>query len=468
MSHSNKLALTGRILPTFFYYAFTSTIGLIALTTANLVDGVFVGRYLGGHALAAITLLLPIFTLLFAVALMFAIGGSVAAGKWMGAGDEEQASNVFSQTLMATMVVALGFAIASYSFEAALYRALNVPAELVPLVAEYFGIIRWVLGLQLTTMVLYYFVRADDHPILATVALLIGALGNIALDALFIIHFQLGLRGAAYAVAISQSVQAAVLCSYFFSQRRSLLFIPRQKRWRQLAEVAFNGVSEFINEVSAGVIFWLLNLLLVARLGVNGVAAFSIVSYFIYLSLMLSYGIADALHLVASQNFGSQNQERIRKFLTTALTASLGIGITLAASIYSGRSLLAGWFLDDADEVIAESAIQLVLVVWPLFLVNGTNVIFSCYLTAIQKPRPSAAIALLRGLILPAGLLLLLNQLLNTWSFSQSLSEWFFLAALPLAEWFTFGLAIWLAFRHRPSSLGLKSIHEEMGFQGQR
>lgn len=461
MSHSNKRALTGRILPTFFYYAFTSTIGLIALTTANLVDGVFVGRYLGGQALAAITLLLPIFTLLFAVALMFAIGGSVAAGKWMGAGDEEQASNVFSQTLMATMAISLGFALVSYEFEDSLYRALNVPAELVPLVAEYFGIIRWVLGLQLTTMVLYYFVRADDHPLLATVALLIGAFGNIALDALFIIHFQMGLRGAAYAVAISQIVQAGVLCTYFFSQKRSLRFLPKQRRWRQLVEVAFNGVSEFINEISAGIIFWLLNLLLLARLGVNGLAAFSIVSYFIYLSLMLSYGIADALHLLTSQNFGSGNQERIRKFLTTAIMASLGIGIALALSIYWGRSHLAGWFLDSDDSAIAESAIQLVLVIWPLFLVNGTNVIFSCYLTAIQKPKPSAAIAILRGLILPAGLLLLLNRLLESWSFPRQFSEWFFLAALPLAEWSTFALALWLAFRNRPSSLGLNSTRQE-------
>jgi putative MATE family efflux protein len=453
--------LSGRILPTFFYYALTSTIGLIAITTANLVDGVFVGRAVGGQALAAITLLLPIFTLLFAIALMFAIGGSVAAGKWMGAGEEEQASNVFSQTLMATMLLALGFALASYGFEDPLYRALNVPADLLHLVTEYFGIIRWVLGIQLTTMVLYYFVRADDHPMLATVALLIGALGNIALDALFIIHFQMGLRGAAYAVAISQTVQAGVLCSYFFSKNRSLRFIFKQRRWGPLVEVAFNGVSEFINEVSAGIIFWILNLLLVARLGVSGLAAFSIVSYFIYLSLMLSYGIADALHLVASQNFGSRNQERIRKFLTTALTASLGIGVTLALSIFAGRRYLAGWFLDSPDDAIAESAIQLILVVWPLFLVNGTNVIFSCYLTAIQKPRPSATIAILRGLILPAGLLLLLNQLLESWASPQPFSEWMFLAALPLAEWFTFALALWLAFRNRPSSLGLNSIPAE-------
>lgn len=447
-------ALAGRVLPTFVYYALPSLVGLIALTTSSLVDGIFVGTYVGGEALAAITLLLPVFTLLFAVALMFAIGGSVAAGKHIGANEEAAASEVFSQTLMAAAAVATLLALLSVPLEHALYEALSVPVSLEPMVGDYFGVIRWVLILQLTTMVLYYFVRADGHPVLATSALVTGALVNIGLDAAFVIGLEMGLRGAAYALFIAQVLQCSVLSAYFFSKSRTLFFMPLQRNWSRLVSACYNGVSEFINEISAGIIFWLLNRLLVARLGVEGVAAFSIVSYFVFLSLMLSYGVADALHLLVSQNLGARNEERISAFSKAALFCSLTIGLLLTMLLLVGRTTVTGWFLDPDDNEIAEAAAQMVLIVWPLFLINGTNVIASCYLTAIHEPRPSAIVATLRGLALPAVFLVVLFGLSDRWPLSV-LSGWSFLAALPLAEWCTFAVAVVLCSRHRPASLGL-------------
>lgn len=453
MNTAENPALSGPILSTFFYYAVASLVGLLAITTTNLVDGVFVGNYVGAEALAAITLLIPCFTLLFAMALMFAIGGSVSAGKHIGAGDESEASAVFSQTLLATFALSGLFALLSYGLEDQLFRLLNVPSELIPLVSQYFGVIRWVLVVQLTTMVLYYFVRADGHPVLATSALVVGSLSNVALDALFVIKWQLGLPGAAYAVAVSQMVQLAVLCRYFVSPERSLRLLPRQKDWSRLLSVAYNGVSEFINEISAGLVFLLLNHLLIARLGVRGIAAFSVVNYFIFGSLMLSYGIADALHLLASQNYGARDQRRIHKFLVTALFSSLVMGAALSALLLGWRDTLTGWFLNGEDAAISQQAGQLVWVVWPLFLVNEANIILSCYLTAIHQPRPSALVALMRGLVLPVTLLTTLHWFFQRPALQAQVSDWAFLVALPLAEWTTFFFAFAFCYRYRPSVL---------------
>lgn len=442
--------LSGPIVSTFFYYAVSSMLGLLAITTLSLVDGMFVGRYVGSDALAAITLLLPCLTLLYAISLMLGVGGSVSAGKHIGAGDEVAASGVFSRTLIATLGAAVAFAVLSQVLEAPLYDLLGVPDELRSLVGEYLDIVRWVLVVQMTTMVLYYFVRADGYPALATMALIVGASINIGLSALFVIQLGLGLRGAAYAVAISQIIQAGVLSVYFFKDSRNLRFAWRQKEWRGFAGVAALGAAEFTNEISAGLIFWLLNRLLLDRLGVQGIAAFTVVNYFIYLSLMVSYGVADALHPLVSQNHGAGSQRRIRQFLHTAVACSLGLGVTLAASLVGFRTSLTGWFLTAEEADLAERAAELVLVVWPVFLVNQTNVVLSCYLTAIERAVPSALIAVMRGLVLPACLLLVFYFPLSGWSLSPRLSDWSFLAALPLAEWLAFVLAFALCYRHRP------------------
>ncbi|GLQ32860.1 MATE family efflux transporter [Litoribrevibacter albus] len=442
-SHTSPV-FTGPILRTFFYYVIPSIVGLIAITTASLVDGVVVGNYLGPEALAAITLLIPYFTLLFGIALMLAIGGSVRVGKYIGEQNIAAASAMFSKSLIATFVISSVAALITSLADDTLYRILGAPESLIPTLSAYFQVITWVMVLQLVTMVLYYFVRADDHPILATSALITGAVLNILFDILFIGYLDMGIAGAAYATGIAQVIQLLILGRYFISPKKTLSFSLRQQQWRELIHSAYNGVSEFINELSGGLIIFLLNWLLISRMGVDGVAAFTIVNYLIFLSLMMAYGIADALHLLVSQNFGAQNHRRIQHFLMTSLCSVALLGIGLVCLLTLAQTSVVHAFLDADQTHIAELSQTLIGFIWPLFLVNGANIMLSCYLTAIHQPTPSAAVALSRSLLLPGGLLLVLFWLLPGWSF---------LTALPIAEWLTFLLACVLCFRWRPSQL---------------
>ncbi|PKF61556.1 hypothetical protein CW745_09490 [Psychromonas sp. psych-6C06] len=442
---STSPVLTGRIVSTFFYYVLPSIIGLVAITTASLVDGIFVGNAVGANALAAITLLMPYFTLMISVALMIAIGGAVSAGKFIGEQDTPSASKIFSQSLIAVVLITLFFSLLSLIFETQLFSLLNVPESMVDLVQSYFSVIRWVFILQLLTMVLYYFVRADDHLKLATTALVSGAVVNIVLDAWFILGLDLGLVGAAYATAIAQLIQFLILARYFISPRKTLIFALEKRDWHMFLRSAYNGISEFVNEASVGLLFLLLNILLISRLGIDGVAAFTVVNYFIFLSVMLSYGIADALHLLVSQNFGAKNILRMRQFLLTAISTTLALGVLIILLILIWQQTAISWFLNhDADNVAVMTS-QLILLIWPLFLVNGLNIILSCYLTAIHQPAPSTIIALLRGLILPITLLLICYLL-----FEQHDSAFLFLIALPIAEWLAFLIALWFCYRHWP------------------
>lgn len=442
-------ALSAPPLRSFFHYLVPSVVGLVAITTANLVDGIFVGHKVGGEALASITLLVPYFTLLVAMALALAIGGSVRAGKYVGEENWQAASAIFSKCLIATATILLLAAIASLGFTEQLYQLLGAPPSLQPLMHEYFSVIRWVLILQLLTMVLYYFVRADGHPQLATSALVVGALTNILLDAWFVLHLDWGLAGAAYATAIAQLLQFCVLARYFRSPKRGLRFSLRQRNWGEVLHAGYNGLSEFINEISVGLIFLLLNTLMISRLGVAGVAAFSVINYFIFFSIMLCYGIADALHLVVSQNFGAGQINRIRQFLIIAVACAFTFGCLVIGVLLTWQTPIIKLFLGADSGAIIPLASQLLAIVWPLFFVNGLNIVLSCYLTAIHQPTPSAIIASCRSLILPASLLAGLYLWLEQ---PESMD---FMIALPLAEWGAFAIALALFFRYRPSRLAV-------------
>ena len=74
----------GAVVLTFFRFVIPSALSLLAISTASVVDGFFVGNYLGADALASVNLLMPYFALLFGIALMFAVGGSVKASIYIG------------------------------------------------------------------------------------------------------------------------------------------------------------------------------------------------------------------------------------------------------------------------------------------------------------------------------------------------------------------------------------------------
>ncbi|MFQ3787688.1 MATE family efflux transporter [Halomonas sp. A29] len=437
--------LTGPHWPVFFRYALPSVAGLLALTTANIVDGIFIGNFVGGEALAALNLLIPCFAMLFGLALALAIGGTVRAGKYMGEGNTTAASAIFSKSLIATFGLALTAALLGAVFHESLYRLLGASPELYPLMSEYFLLIVWVLVVQLVTMVLYYFIRVDGFPGLATVALVAGAGTNIVLDALLVGYLDYGLRGAAVATGCAQLLQLAILLSYFASKRRRLRFRLRQDGWGEVLKAGGNGISEWINEASVGLVMLLINWLLIISHGVSGVAAFTVVNYLIFLSLMVFYGIADAMHVLLSHNLGAGNARRIRTFMGCGVSVILGLGGVLVLAVWFQGGSLVRLFLDPAaDPAITGLADRFLTILWPLFLINGLNVLLSVYLTAMQKPLPSAVVALSRSLVLPGLLLVLIATFFPHWPL---------LVALPLAEWLTFGLALALFLRFRPQRL---------------
>ena len=415
------------------------------MTSASLVDGIFIGNYVGIAALAAVNLIIPIITLLFGVGMMLSIGGSVRAGKYLGEGDLAAASAIFSKTLIfvafyGVIVICLGL-----FFEAQLFAAVGAPEELFPVMSKYYRIIMPFLLAELIVIVQYFFIRLDGFPNLAAAALAIGSIINIALDYLFIAVYDWGLAGAAFATGLSQVLPMLVMLVYFLRPERKLHFKFRQNNWKEVLQAAYNGISEFINEVSGAIIAFIFNWMLIQRAGVSGVAAITVVNYLLFLGFMMFFAISDTSQVMISQNFGARKAERISAFLKTASAIIALLSIVLIAVLTSSSETLINLFVDESNSIETVAlANEFVTYVWPLFLFAGFNMLMSGYLTAIHLPFQSGFIALCRSLLLPVGFGVLLYFM---WS------DYYFVIALSIAEGLTFVLALAIFLRHRPARL---------------
>jgi len=426
------------------HYAIPSVLGMLAISSASIVDGFFVGNYVGASGLAAINMSLPIFSLLFGLALMLAIGSSVITGKLMGGGNTTSASIMFTKTFIAMILLSITLITLIYINLDTILKLFGVTNELMGIATLYLSYILFFIPFLMVGIVLDYFVKIDNRPSLAFGALLLSALVNIILDWYMIVYLEKGIVGAALATGISQLALFVVLLPHFFSKKASIKFVKPIGSWIAIIKAGTNGISEFVNEASIGITTVIFNYIMIKTFGVDGVAAYTVVNYVLWISIMISFGISDSLSPIISKNFGAKEPKRIEAFLKYAFISVSIFGLILVMCVLIIPEQISGIFLQKTDNNSIEIILMFLSLVWPAFLFNGLNMVISAYFTAMHKPLPSATIALLRSLLFPTIFIIGLPLFLGNIGIYL---------AIPFAEFFTFIIALFLFRASTPMKL---------------
>lgn len=428
----------------YIQYAIPSVLGMLAVSSAAVIDGFFVGHYVGASGLAAINLAMPIFSLLFGLALMLGVGSSVVSGKLLGEGNLVQANVMFTKTVIAVGLLSLALLALLYLILEPFLLAFGATGDLFTDTSTYVSLFLPFIPFLMIGIVLDYFVKIDNRPNLAFAALLFSALINIFLDWLFIAYFEQGIAGAALATGISQLALIFILLPHFFSKKAAIKFTRTTGQWLAIIKAGSNGASEFINEASVGITALIFNYIMLKTFGVDGVAAYAVISYLIWFSIMINFGISDSLQPLISKNYGAKKPDRIEKFLKYAFISVLVSGVSIVMLILVLPNALAEIFLQSNDVDAIDIVLTFSTLIWPLFLFNGVSLVISAYFTAIHKPLPSGCIALCRSLILPVILVYLLPKFFGYTGIY---------IAIPVAEFLSMLLAIVLYAKLAPNKV---------------
>lgn len=443
--------LTAPVIPVFFRYAVPTTVGMLSATSASIIDGMFVGNFVGHQALAALTFSMPVVMLLLGMSFMLDTGGSVIVGRLIGEGKVPQARQAFTAVLLSILLVGLLFVAVALWFLPAVVSVLGVHDEpqVATLVSQYLGIILLFAPVMLLGMGITIMMQMDNHPLLASLSMVLTALTNVLLDWLFIVQWGWEVEGAALATGLSFGLAWLLGLVYWLSPRRQMALVWPKHWWRITRQASFNGISELATESSSGVTTLIFNWVIVLALGVTGVAAFSIVSYIYQVGLLTTFGIADSLRPLVSKNLGAGNTRRIEAFLKTASLTALGVGIVLIGLLVGIPEKIVAVFLEAGAEDTRVFSLSFIAWLWPAFIFLGANIVMSSYLTAMHLPIPSALVALSRTLAFPALYLLSLPGLLGDRGIFM---------AIALSELSCFALTVYFYFKYQPRRLVTVSV----------
>ena len=380
-------------------FTLPSIVMMIFTSIYGVVDGFFVSNFVGKLPFTAVNFIMPFLMLLGAVGFMLGSGGSALISKTMGEGNPEKARELFSLFVWVALGCGVIIAALGWIFVRPIAAALGAEGELLDYCVRYARIILLALPLFIMQFEFQSFFVTAEKPQLGLYSTVAAGLTNIALDALLVAVFRLGLEGAAAATAISQAVGGILPLIYFSRPNSSSLRLVKFRfDGKSLAQACANGASELLSNISMSLVSMLYNLQLMRFAGEDGVAAYGVLMYvnFVFLSAFIGYSVGTAP--IIGYHYGAGNHAELHSLLKKSLiiVGVFSVGMFMVAEALS-RPL--SMIFVSYDQALLEMTLRGFFIFSFSFLFAGMAIFGSSFFTALNNGLVSAVISFLRTLV---------------------------------------------------------------------
>lgn len=398
-------------------FAIPAMVGMIAGAIYNIVDRIFVGRFVGANGLAAITICFPTMLLMFALSLLISVGGSSRVAILRGAKKHRPAEQVLAHAfMMLTLVGCVGVFLALSGGIDYLLKLSGASDDVIPQARNYLRIILIGGPFALVGIGMNSLVRACGSPRYAMATQVTGALTNVVLDAFFIAHLGMGVEGAAWGTILAQFVSTCMGIGYFFSKltplRIRLHFIlrPRLKVVKRIMAV---GMAPFFVELSFVLYMTIMNRTIHQYGGDIGLSAVGIFFSIDSLLFLPSLAIGEAAQPIIGYNYGAGKPERVVVAIKFAI-----IGVTcfyicsfLLAEIFAPQLVM----LFNRDPELLSIAVPGMRIGYCAIVFIGLPIITNAALQGLGKARASLAISFVRHVFFMFIPILILPRYFGIW-----------------------------------------------------
>lgn len=401
MNTENLLA-TSEIKPLIARYAIPGAVGLVFFSLQTIVDGIIVGNFVGADALASVSLVMPAYTLLTAVAIIIGVGSQAQMSIALGEGNYIKTKSAFKTGLLSVAAFATLFCIAINSFPRQAAQLLGAEGVLLEHAVNYIhGVMPFIIAIACFYF-LDYTLKALGHPRFSMIVMVCSVLLNACLSIFAVTRLGMGIQGVGLATGVTALIGSIVSGVVVMKQIRSTDRLRKAKghfSWRLLGNIFYNGSSEGVSEIAMGVTLFLFNFTLMKYAGKEGVAAFSIINYMIFIGTSIFLGISDGTIPIISFNYGAKQGNRIKEAVKLVLKSNFIIGVIFLILLWSCGESIISLFLDESDRAVIDMAAEGSKIMGIAFLMNGFNIFCASFFTAIDNAKLSLVIASLRGLV---------------------------------------------------------------------
>lgn len=399
--------LNSKIRPMYFKYLAAASGSALVASIFGMVDAMMVGKYHGPSGNAALAIFAPLWSLIFSLGLLAGIGGSVIFANQRGSGDETEAQEHFTLSILYGVILSVIAMLIIGFFNEPLFRFFGADDGLLVMAKRYLKPIFFAVPCCVFSNILSAYLRNDDAPNLATIAVIVGGVFNCFGDYFCVFVLDLGIFGAGLATATGQYVAIIMMLVHFFRRKNTLRFVKPTSTLRKLWNISVVGFSTAVSDLAMGIIGILFNRQIMKYLGTDALAVYGILAQVTPFAQCLAYGAGQAAQPIISQNLGAGQHDRIQECLKYGLYTCAGMGVFWTAVTLLVPNFFVNFFMTPTSAVL-EIAPGIIRDYGISYILLPFNLFATYYFQAMMKANISMIASLARGAVISGGLILLL------------------------------------------------------------
>lgn len=392
MEKSLKKDLFKLFIPTLISYV------LFAANT--FVDGVFISNRFGEAGITAMNLNQPFYMIANAIIFSMAIGSLTYVGIELGRNDEKKAGQIFTQMTCASIVFSsivgmIMLFIATIFFKNSLG---GVDQNIIDMSIEYLKIFMLGVPIFATNIIFTNGLRLDGKPSMMVYIMVLGILCNVSINYVFLFVLNFGIWSSAFGTILANIVQLVLYLVYYIKYSRQIHFYKFKFEPRLIWDAFINGSSDGMIDFSIATRGIVSNFVLIATLGVIGVAIAGYINYLYSILAMIMYALADTINPFIARAFGAKDYKQIMQIRDYALQQGMVLGIIIYIVIFLFTKQIFTIF-DVQDPAVQTQLIQAARVQYLGLALFGYNQVQTTYLTSIDEGLESLKVSVFRNLL---------------------------------------------------------------------
>lgn len=396
-------------------FAIPSIAGMLINGAYNVISAAFLGQAVGEVGLAVTTAAFPVGIIFMAFAMLVGNGGNALAALRLGQGRRDAAEDALGNTVTLAIITAAVIAVL-VNIPPAMEALLTLSsATASDAIHDWTKVYIWIISMgvifQVIGMGVNNFIRTAGAPNRALVTMVIGAVGCIGFNFLFVMVLGFGIPGSAAATLCGQALSCISVLWYFVKTPNVPLKLHghcMKLKGDVVKDIVSLGTASFLLQIAACISTTVVNMQLVkygamSPLGAeNALAAIGVVNRLAGIAVMPIIGVAAAAQPLLGFNYGAGYIPRVRKTVGFAILYACIIGTVLWLITRLWPTQIVGLFgVKDQLMDLTVFALQVQMLFVPIV---GFQVVTSNYFQATGQPFKSIVLSLTRQILflLPA------------------------------------------------------------------
>lgn len=397
-------------------YAVPAILSGLVAALYNIIDQIFIGNIIGTEGNAATNIAFPLVTLTTAIMLLFGLGGTINFSISLGRKDLVQAKKFVGTVLLMPPIVGVLVSVLTLLNLDPLLKLLGSTEHNHDLAYTYVSITALGFPFWMTTEASTKIIRADGTPKYAMICSMAGALLNCLLNPLFMITFDMGIKGAALATITGQFVSFILTIKYFYNFRTFKIKLDEiLPNMHILKRTALLGMSPFFNQL----------VMMMAQIVMNNVFVFygaqsiygseiplacvGIISKVTSVYMAIMVGIAQGAQPLLGYCHGSNKPNKVLElyFTCAKYATSISLVVFLIIQIFP-REILS--IFGGNGDLFFDFGVSYFRTFMLMTFLNGIQPITFNFFSAIGKPIKSTIISLSKQLLFLIPLIIIIPK----------------------------------------------------------